>query len=54
MLDSQELGGLYVQVEWCPRLPGDKEIRRGSLIGKLEPERQARTSPELPNGGHEV
>ncbi len=40
-----------ITVERCPRHPGDTEIRRGSLIGKLEPEGQ--TSPELPNGGHE-
>ncbi len=52
LLDIQEFGGLYVQVEWCLRLPGDQEIRRGSLIGKLEPVQQGQTSPELPNGGH--
>jgi hypothetical protein len=42
-----------MQVEWCPRHPGDKGIRRGSLIAKFVREQQAQKSPVLPNGGHE-
>ncbi len=57
LLNSQEFRGLlvYVQVEWCPRHPGENAIRRGGLIGKIVSERQGRTSPEfkLPIEAHE-
>ncbi len=41
-----------MQEEWCPRHPGKRAFRRANLIRKLVPERQGRTSPELPIGVH--